>query len=76
MLVNTIQALSSEVYDLLGLRSIARIDYIVVNNIPFVIEVNTIPGFSNASIVPQMLEIAGIELKEFWRMVIKQELNS
>lgn len=76
MLVNSIEALTSEIYDLLGLKSIARVDYIVMDSIPFVIEVNTIPGFSGASIVPQMLQIAGIDLKEFWRMVLKQELNS
>ncbi|MBT5932084.1 MAG: ATP-grasp domain-containing protein, partial [Flavobacteriales bacterium] len=76
MLANTIQALSSEIYDLLGLRSIARIDFILVETKPFVIEVNTIPGFSEASIVPQMLNVAGIDLKDFWGMVIKQELNS
>ena len=76
MLANTIQALSSEIYYLLGLRSIARIDFILVETKPFVIEVNTIPGFSEASIVPQMLNVAGIDLKDFWGMVIKQELNS
>lgn len=76
MLVNTIHALSSEIYELLGLKSIARIDFILVGTTPYVIEVNTIPGFSEASIVPQMLNIAGIDLKDFWKMVIEQELNS
>ncbi|MDC1244286.1 D-alanine--D-alanine ligase [Crocinitomicaceae bacterium] len=76
MLANTIQALSSEIYDILGLKSIARIDFILVGTAPYVIEVNTIPGFSEASIVPQMLNIAGIDLKDFWKMVIEQELNS
>lgn len=76
MLANTIQALSSEIYDVMGLRSIARIDFILVGTTPYVIEVNTIPGFSEASIVPQMLNIAGIDLKDFWKMVIEQELNS
>ena len=76
MLVNTIHALSSEIYDVMGLRSIARIDFILVGTTPYVIEVNTIPGFSEASIVPQMLNIAGIDLKDFWKMVIEQELNS
>jgi len=76
MLANTIQALSSEIYDVMGLRSIARIDFILVGTTPYVIEVNTIPGFSEASIVPQMLNIAGIDLKDFWKKVIEQELNS
>jgi len=76
MVANTIKSVSQEIYDLLGLKSIARIDYILVESTPYVIEVNTIPGFSGASIVPQMLNIEGIELKEFWRMVIRQELNN
>ena len=76
LLANSIQTLSSEIYELLGLKSIARIDYIIVDDTPFVIEVNTIPGFSEASIVPQMLKIDGIELKEFWGMIIDQELNN
>jgi D-alanine-D-alanine ligase-like ATP-grasp enzyme len=41
-----------------------------------VIEVNTIPGFSKASIVPQMLKFAGIDLKDFWKMILEAELNN
>ena len=76
VVANTIKSMSQEIYDLLGLKSIARIDYILVESTPYVIEVNTIPGFSGASIVPQMLNIEDIELKAFWRMVIRQELNN
>jgi D-alanine-D-alanine ligase len=43
------------IYELLQLRSVARIDFMIVGDEPFVIEVNTTPGFSPASIVPQML---------------------
>ena len=73
---NTIRTLSKDIYEVLGLKSIARIDFILVGTTPNVIEVNTIPGFSEASIVPQMLNIAGIDLKDFWKKVIEQELNS
>ena len=76
MTANTIRTLSKEIYEVLGLKSIARIDFILVGTTPNVIEVNTIPGFSEASIVPQMLNIAGIDLKDFWKKVIEQELNS
>ena len=76
MIANKIQTMSGNIYDLLGLKSIARIDYILVGSNPYVIEVNTIPGFSEASIVPQMLKIDGIALKDFWKMVIVQELNN
>ncbi len=71
-----IQNTSKEIYNALQLKSVARIDYIVIGKQPFVIEVNTIPGFSKASIVPQMLSCQGIPLDEFWSMVIDVELNS
>jgi D-alanine-D-alanine ligase len=70
-----VQAQAKKIYELLGLRGLARIDFMLVNNQPFVIEVNTTPGFSPASIVPQMLEVAGISIQDFWREIIKVELS-
>lgn len=58
-------------YELLQLKSIARIDFMIVNNEPHVIEVNTTPGFSPASIVPQMLKEASISITEFWREILE-----
>ena len=63
------------IYSLLQLRSIARIDFMIVENEPFVIEVNTTPGFSTASIVPQMLACQGKSMTEFWREIISFELQ-
>ena len=74
-LANDIKKMTCKIYELLNLKSVARIDYIVVDRTPVVIEVNTIPGFSKASIVPQMLKLEGIEIKDFWRQLIHQELN-
>ena len=46
----------------------------LVNNIPHVIEVNTTPGFSEASIVPRMLAHQGKSIKEFWEEILDLEL--
>jgi D-alanine-D-alanine ligase len=70
-----VQAQAKKIYDLLGLRGIARIDFMLVQNKPYVIEVNTTPGFSPASIVPQMLGVAGISIQDFWKEMIKVELD-
>lgn len=70
-----VQAQAKKIYELLGLRGIARIDFMLVNKQPFVIEVNTTPGFSPASIVPQMLGVAGISIQDFWKEIIKVELG-
>jgi D-alanine-D-alanine ligase len=70
-----VQKQAKEIYNLLGLSAIARIDFMIVNGKPYVIEVNTTPGFSPASIVPQMLSAAGISIQDFWKEIIKVELN-
>lgn len=66
---------SKKVYQLLRLKSIARIDFMLVDEVPHVIEVNTTPGFSPASLVPQMLAEAGTSIKEFWTKIFEKELN-
>jgi D-alanine-D-alanine ligase len=70
-----VQDQAKKIYELLGLRAIARIDFMLVQNKPFVIEVNTTPGFSPASIVPKMLGVAGMRIQDFWKEIIKVELN-
>jgi D-alanine-D-alanine ligase len=47
----------------------------VVDNEPFVIEVNTTPGFSPASIVPQMIQAAGSTVSAFWEEIFEVELK-
>jgi D-alanine-D-alanine ligase len=71
----TIQELTVKVYELLQLRSIARVDFMLVGETPYVIEVNTTPGFSQASIVPQMLAAAGIPIRDFWTSIVAYELQ-
>jgi D-alanine-D-alanine ligase len=48
----------------------------LVNNIPYVIEVNTTPGFSPASIIPKMLACEGKSIEEFWREIIEVEISN
>jgi len=69
-----VQSRAKFIYELLNLRSIARIDFMIVGDEPYVIEVNTTPGFSPASIVPQMIKCEGNTIKEFWREIMETEL--
>jgi D-alanine-D-alanine ligase len=70
-----VQERAKKIYQLLQLRSISRIDFMIVGNEPHVIEVNTTPGFSPASIVPQMLACAGISIESFWESIVSFELK-
>ena len=64
-LTTKIKNLTQSIYSTLGMKGIARIDYIVDSNeIPFVIEINSVPGMSKESIVPQMLEVEKINIKK------------
>ena len=74
-LTKKIQAVTTKVYNLLQLRSLARVDFIIINGEPHVIEVNTTPGFSAESIVPKMLACAGISITDFWNEVYAFELS-
>ena len=65
LITTQIQSLTKEIYRILGMKGIARMDYIINDcGIPFLIEINSVPGMSNESIVPQMFEEDNINLKE------------
>ena len=64
-MTNQIQSLTKEIYGILGMKGIARIDYIISKeNIPYLIEVNSVPGMSKESIVPQMIKHQKRSLKD------------
>lgn len=68
-----VQKAAKGIYQLLQLRSIARIDFMVVDGEPVVIEVNTTPGFSNESIVPKMVRASGREVSDLWKEIMEFE---
>lgn len=74
-LAKEVQTQAKKIYELLGLKALARIDFMLVKGVPYVIEVNTTPGFSPASIVPQMLRVAGTSIQDFWKEIIQVELG-
>ncbi len=69
------RATTAEVYRLLNLRGMARVDFIIQENVPFMIEVNTVPGLSDASILPQQARHAGIELSTLFSSVLEDALK-
>jgi D-alanine-D-alanine ligase len=74
-LTQIIQQESKKIYQLLKLKSIIRIDFMLCETGPYVIEINTTPGFSPQSVVPAMLEYANIPLEKFWTDIIQSELK-
>jgi D-alanine-D-alanine ligase len=68
---NEIQQLSLRTYDILGCRGIVRVDFIVVGEKPYFLEINTVPGLTRESIVPKQAAAHGISLEELFTMVVE-----
>ena len=62
-----IQKLTTEIYKAMGLRGICRIDYIIMNKKPYIIEINTIPGLTEESIIPQQIKSANLKLSVIFK---------
>lgn len=67
-----VREFSTRVYQLLRCRGVVRIDYIIRDGIPHMLEVNTVPGLSEASIVPKMAIASGLSLSEFFGRLIEE----
>ena len=70
-----LQQTSEKIYKQMNLRGICRIDFIIMNNIPYIIEINTIPGLSEESIIPKQAKEAGISLLQLFDSCIENTLN-
>lgn len=55
---------AAKVYNSLGMTGFSRADFIIMNNIPYFIEINTNPGLSEQSIFPQQAAYAQISFSD------------
>ncbi|MCA0235683.1 MAG: D-alanine--D-alanine ligase [Bacteroidetes bacterium] len=70
------QERTGKIYDLLKCKGAIRIDYILVGDTFHLLEPNTIPGISPASIIPQQAQAHGWELGEFFALLIEEACSS
>ncbi|HMI61134.1 MAG TPA: D-alanine--D-alanine ligase [Puia sp.] len=71
-----VRAAARRIYTAFNCRGIIRIDFIYneAKGEPFMLEINTVPGQSEASIVPQQLRVLGWTLTEFYSALIEEAL--
>ncbi len=67
---------AKRVYQILKMSGFSRSEYIFVNNEPHLLEVNTIPGLTTESLLPQQAKAAGISLVDLFSNAIALALNS
>lgn len=59
-----VEEIAIKAYKSLGMSGFSRSEYIIVDGIPHMLEMNTNPGFSPASLLPQQAKIYGISIKD------------
>jgi len=72
-----IREAAKKIYAVFNCRGVVRIDFILEENskYPYMLEINTIPGQSDASIVPQQVKAMGWSLKEFYTKLVEECFN-
>lgn len=63
-LAEQVQSIAVKVYESLELNGICRVDFIIQDQTPYIIEVNTVPGLTNESIIPQQARCAALNLAD------------
>lgn len=69
-LENRVKEISLDIYKKLNLKGFSRCDFILRDNKFYFLEVNTNPGLTEESILPQMAKAGGISLTDLFRSVI------
>lgn len=70
-----VSEIAKKVYQVLQMKGFSRSEYIIVNDEAFLLEVNTIPGLTTESLIPQQAKEAGISLTELFSNAIELALN-
>jgi D-alanine-D-alanine ligase len=70
-LTKRVQEIALKIYKTFNCRGACRVDMIIKNNIPYVLELNTIPGMTETSLLPMTAEAAGINFPDLAERLVK-----
>lgn len=72
-----LEAAAKNIYSVFNCSGVVRIDFIYNEelNKPFMLEINTIPGQSDASVVPQQVKAKGWNLTDFYTLILEEALS-
>ena len=70
-----VEEIAKKAYNSLGMSGFSRSEFIIMHGIPYMLEMNTNPGFSPASILPQQAKIYGISIKDLCGNEVEKALK-
>ena len=75
-MTQAIQRETMRIYDLIGAKGIIRVDYIIAeDNVSYMLEVNTTPGMTPTSFIPQQIAAANLNITDVLSGIIETEYN-
>lgn len=77
VIAEKVREAAKKAYSIFNCNGVVRIDFIYdeASGFPYMLEINTVPGQSEASIVPQQVKAMGWSLKEFYSALIEECFN-
>lgn len=70
-----VNAVAKRAYEILKMKGFSRSEYILVDGEPYMLEMNTIPGLTTESLIPQQARAAGISLEDLFTNAIELALK-
>ncbi|MFT3796758.1 D-alanine--D-alanine ligase [Flavobacterium sp.] len=70
-----VAATAKKAYEVLKMKGFSRSEFIIVNDEPHMLEMNTIPGLTTESLIPQQAKAAGISLTDLFTNAIELSLK-
>ena len=67
-----VEQIALDLYRKIGMSGFSRSEFILVGDIPHFLEMNTVPGLTEESILPQQAAKAGMSLEELFNLAINQ----
>ncbi|MNE21985.1 D-alanine--D-alanine ligase [compost metagenome] len=74
-LTKKVSETAKRAYEVLKMRGFSRSEFIIVNGEPHMLEMNTIPGLTTESLIPQQAKAAGISLEDLFTNAIELALE-
>ena len=74
-MTHKINTLAERVYRLLKMEGFSRSEFIIVDDTPYLLEMNTTPGLTETSLLPQQAKVAGISLEALFESEIERVIN-
>lgn len=71
-----VSAIAQRAYEILKMKGFSRSEFIIVDGEPFMLEMNTIPGLTTESLIPQQAKAAGIALVDLFTNAIELALEN